>query len=506
MSIFNCHKQEPQPWMSYISRNKITYPGGCCPTLITDIYSLLPFQIISEGDYVKSEISVYGSGVWSDITIPITTVLTEGFYIHSYDGTTLAEELECGPYEFRVTAGEVWWFEPFMVEDFEFSENAYKVRDLLMTALKFSEQQYETVPLIAPCDSFLPFMYTTENPTTAPTYTLVAADGTETVLTITVTVLTIAGRTYYIHDGECLYPFLTCGQYYIRINDGAFVYYSVPFNVECGIDDIADGYRALRDFNGCVMRDIEGNIIYEECSDIPEPEPPIEEIKYGFRYNWYAANDARNIAASEWRLPSMDDYEDLILTLDPDGGLDVNTAGGDLKETGTEFWNSPNTGATNISLFNARGGGVRSAFANGAPNDFDYIGLYEFFWTTHDAGISGGYDRGGGPFLLFNSASLVLEVMGMTSTATKLGGASIRLIRNITPLTHGQTGTYVGNDGKVYRTICIGAQEWLADNLCETLYRDGSPIPEVTDAATWAALTTGARCSYDNDESNAFTI
>ena len=79
---------------------------------------------------------------------------------------------------------------------------------------------------------------------------------------------------------------------------------------------------------------------------------------------------------------------------------------------------------------------------------------------------------------------------------------SIRLIKDSTTLTHGQTGTYTGNDGKVYRTICIGTQEWLADNLCETLYRDGSPIPEVTDNATWAALTTGALCAYNNDWNN----
>ena len=27
MSIYNCHRQQPQPWMSYISPNKIVYPG-----------------------------------------------------------------------------------------------------------------------------------------------------------------------------------------------------------------------------------------------------------------------------------------------------------------------------------------------------------------------------------------------------------------------------------------------------------------------------------------------
>ena len=124
-------------------------------------------------------------------------------------------------------------------------------------------------------------------------------------------------------------------------------------------------------------------------------------------------------------------------------------------------------------------------------------------WTTSDAGVSGGYDTGGAPYMEFNTASFVL---GFDSIVPKLAGAAVRLIKSVTSLSDGETGTYTGNDGKVYRTICIGTQEWLADNLCETLYRDGSPIPEVTDAATWAALTTGARCSYDNDESNAFTI
>jgi len=209
--------------------------------------------------------------VWTEITLPVTSVVTEGFYIHSYDGSTIAE-LDCGAYEFRVVAGETWWFEPFTVEDFEFTENAYKLRDLLMTPLKFSEQLVSCGSIVAPCDSFLPFMYTTENATSGtPTYTLVSLDGTETALTITVDVLTIDGRTYYIHDGECFYPFLECGRYYIRIDDGAYVYFSAWFDAVCEMNDIPDGYRAMRDANGCVMRDDEGEILTEECADMPEP-------------------------------------------------------------------------------------------------------------------------------------------------------------------------------------------------------------------------------------------
>ena len=66
----------------------------------------------------------------------------------------------------------------------------------------------------------------------------------------------------------------------------------------------------------------------------------------------------------------------------------------------------------------------------------------------------------------------------------------------------GTPTSYTGNDGKVYRVVTIGTQTWLADNLAETKFRNGDTISEVTDNATWAALTTGARCVYNNDESN----
>ena len=64
-------------------------------------------------------------------------------------------------------------------------------------------------------------------------------------------------------------------------------------------------------------------------------------------------------------------------------------------------------------------------------------------------------------------------------------------------------GTMTGNDGKTYKTVKIGNQEWIAENLRETKYRDGSAIPVFTDNNQWAQLTTGAWCIYDNDESNA---
>jgi hypothetical protein len=76
------------------------------------------------------------------------------------------------------------------------------------------------------------------------------------------------------------------------------------------------------------------------------------------------------------------------------------------------------------------------------------------------------------------------------------------LVRNTTLLSPGQTGTYTGNDGKTYNTICIGTQEWMSEDLTETKYRNLSNIPNVTNYEDWKGLTTGAYCIYNNDPLN----
>ncbi|HDQ44172.1 MAG TPA: hypothetical protein ENN17_01570 [bacterium] len=63
-------------------------------------------------------------------------------------------------------------------------------------------------------------------------------------------------------------------------------------------------------------------------------------------------------------------------------------------------------------------------------------------------------------------------------------------------------GIMTGNDGTVYTTVKIGDRWWLAENLRETLYRNGDGIANVTDPVEWEGLTTGARCVYEKKESN----
>ena len=54
-------------------------------------------------------------------------------------------------------------------------------------------------------------------------------------------------------------------------------------------------------------------------------------------------------------------------------------------------------------------------------------------------------------------------------------------------------------------TIQIGTQIWMSKNLDVAFYRNGDPIPQVTDATAWAGLTTGAWCYYNNDSTQGTT-
>lgn len=47
--------------------------------------------------------------------------------------------------------------------------------------------------------------------------------------------------------------------------------------------------------------------------------------------------------------------------------------------------------------------------------------------------------------------------------------------------------------------VQIGNQIWMTKNLDVSRYRNGDLIPQVTDAAQWSNMTTGAWCYYQNN-------
>ena len=66
-----------------------------------------------------------------------------------------------------------------------------------------------------------------------------------------------------------------------------------------------------------------------------------------------------------------------------------------------------------------------------------------------------------------------------------------------------EKGTFTdARDGRNYRTVKIGSQTWMAENLQAAEYRNGDPIPNVTINAKWIELQSGAWCEFGNSPEN----
>jgi uncharacterized protein (TIGR02145 family) len=62
-------------------------------------------------------------------------------------------------------------------------------------------------------------------------------------------------------------------------------------------------------------------------------------------------------------------------------------------------------------------------------------------------------------------------------------------------------GSMTDQEGNVYKTIVIGTQEWMAENLNTSSYRNGDAIVTDLDNAAWGATSSGAWSYYNNDAS-----
>lgn len=81
------------------------------------------------------------------------------------------------------------------------------------------------------------------------------------------------------------------------------------------------------------------------------------------------------------------------------------------------------------------------------------------------------------------------------------GGLTDSMTKQLTVNDEPVTDTTVTDiDGNIYKIVKIGDQWWMAENLKVTHYRNGDTIPKITDNAEWENASSGAYCSYGNND------
>lgn len=205
---------------------------------------------------------------------------------------------------------------------------------------------------------------------------------------------------------------------------------------------------------------------------------------YGRLYTWDAATSVCPIG---WHLPSPVDWQALISAVGM-GGIALNMGGIALKST--SGWNS-NGGGTDAFGFSALPAGWRD------KEEFVNRGYSTYFWS------SGEYDKD-------NDRAYVMYLRYDTASAKvgygiKARGYSVRCVFG-DPL-----GSMTDSrDGQTYKTVKIGMQTWMAQNLnYETLgsgcYKDSeSQCAKYGRRYTWAAAmdssgtwgVNGQDCGY----------
>ena len=68
--------------------------------------------------------------------------------------------------------------------------------------------------------------------------------------------------------------------------------------------------------------------------------------------------------------------------------------------------------------------------------------------------------------------------------------------------TSGYGSNITDSENNTYKTVYIGTQQWMAENLKVSKYSDGTTIPNITDSTQWQNNTTGAWSYYNNDAAN----
>lgn len=206
----------------------------------------------------------------------------------------------------------------------------------------------------------------------------------------------------------------TCGGILTDSRDGQ-QYPTVQIGTQCWMArNLNIGIKANSISTGSYHSNVTNNGIIEKyCYNNDAANCAI----YGGLYDWNEMMNYTNspgsqgICPADWHLPSDEEWNTLTDYL---GGASI--AGGKIKETGYNHWNTPNTGATNSTGFTTLGAGGR--YGGG---EFNHLKNHGNFWTSSGYSSVGGIGRG----LTYNYAGVYV------TNYNKTVGFSVRCLKDL---------------------------------------------------------------------------
>ena len=157
---------------------------------------------------------------------------------------------------------------------------------------------------------------------------------------------------------------------------------------------------------------------------------------------------------------------DITRTTAVSGGIVVNDGGAKVTARGVCWRSATNPTIANNKTVNDNGTGT---FTSNISLLADYTTYYVRSYATNSVGTGYG-----------NEISFRTLGIGFNPNLTY--------------------GTVTDIEGNTYKTIAIGTQTWMAENLKTTKYRNGDPINNVVGSIFWWGAADGSYCWYNNDQ------
>ena len=243
--------------------------------------------------------------------------------------------------------------------------------------------------------------------------------------------------------------------------------------------------------------------------------------KYGRLYTWTAAMDSegawstngkgcgynktcsptypvRGVCPEGWHLPTRAEFETLFTAV---GGESI--AGQKLKST--SGWNSSGNGSDAFA-FSALPAGGRYFDGN-----YDYEGDYARFWSStedySDFAYNGylNYDDNAGLDYNYKNFGYSVRCLKDDGSTTQSSSSSAESSSSVTLATPCKTETEDNceygeltdsRDGQTYKTVTIGTQTWMAQNLnyayTDVPYKSGD---NTSDSTSWCYMDDANNCS-----------